>query len=613
MLDDSTKRQGPTSLSSLSPSILHLDPHFIVIDKPYDVRMDGNHPVTVEKLLYHWNKENQFTIPSLPDGISKRDNKENLSPSFKWVHQLDFATSGALCVALTKDGAAAACNSFEQRKVKKQYLAVLYGHLNVKDLTQFEKKDDIINIYVEDSTQTNSTALSSSTKLVSSIAGSNNSYYSKRKEEQRTLNKNFQSNDTWQNELMLENLKLAYNSLQNLIKKYPTEEDFKLFIKENIEKYEENLEINENLDKNDELNEDNNKKRRKFQQEKDESTSLLNDYILFKSITFEALSINNKQRKLLRKFLNKCNETVETIQEEQFKKEYFEQKIKENLEKCEDNDNEDFNSSSSSSTFFQPPLPLDDLQIESLLDFYRNQSEIKKDSPHIYRIPYSASSIYSSDEINKKDEDNELLIIDIPLADYDTNEFKVIPGLPEEYREDYYKFILSKNEKYKKLLSSNSTISSLFSSLYYPEGRRSLTKLEVLSHGYFEGKIPVTKVLLTPLTGRRHQLRLHCRSIGFPILNDFTYNKIQQENDDYSSKRMMLHSYRLIIYPYTKISNGLKEYLLYNEDLEKKNNEKEEEIIEDKKKKKRDINLEKPLVKVQTKDPFIFEGDQLII
>lgn len=47
-------------------------------------------------------------------------------------------------------------------------------------------------------------------------------------------------------------------------------------------------------------------------------------------------------------------------------------------------------------------------------------------------------------------------------------------------------------------------------------GRCSCTHAQVLMHGTYQGK-PVTKVLLHPITGRRHQLRVHMKHAGFPI------------------------------------------------------------------------------------------------
>lgn len=51
-----------------------------------------------------------------------------------------------------------------------------------------------------------------------------------------------------------------------------------------------------------------------------------------------------------------------------------------------------------------------------------------------------------------------------------------------------------------------------------PLGKPSITKYRVLEYG--EG---CTKLALTPVTGRTHQLRLHCAHMGCPILGDPQY------------------------------------------------------------------------------------------
>ncbi|XP_005993169.1 RNA pseudouridylate synthase domain-containing protein 1 [Latimeria chalumnae] len=68
------------------------------------------------------------------------------------------------------------------------------------------------------------------------------------------------------------------------------------------------------------------------------------------------------------------------------------------------------------------------------------------------------------------------------------------------------------------------------------------SELIVLEHGSYSGS-PVTKVLLKPLTGRTHQLRVHCSAVGHPIVGDFTYS-LKTDSDPY---RMMLHAYYLRI------------------------------------------------------------------
>ena len=46
---------------------------------------------------------------------------------------------------------------------------------------------------------------------------------------------------------------------------------------------------------------------------------------------------------------------------------------------------------------------------------------------------------------------------------------------------------------------------------------------------------------MEPLTGRRHQLRIHCHSLGHTILGDYTYS----DRSDTKPKRMYLHAYKI--------------------------------------------------------------------
>ncbi|ORZ07815.1 pseudouridine synthase [Absidia repens] len=83
-----------------------------------------------------------------------------------------------------------------------------------------------------------------------------------------------------------------------------------------------------------------------------------------------------------------------------------------------------------------------------------------------------------------------------------------------------------------------------------PTGKPSFTTIQVIQQGYYHlpvhqshdvaSKIPVTKVLLFPKTGRRHQLRVHLQSIGHPIIGDFNY-----ETPYTDTFRMMLHAYKI--------------------------------------------------------------------
>lgn len=82
-------------------------------------------------------------------------------------------------------------------------------------------------------------------------------------------------------------------------------------------------------------------------------------------------------------------------------------------------------------------------------------------------------------------------------------------------------------------------------------GKPAQTKIQVLQRGHYKFKeektglektIPVTKVALSPISGRRHQLRLHLKYIGHPIVGDFNY-----EVEYTDTFRMMLHAHQIIL------------------------------------------------------------------
>ena len=96
-----------------STDILLHNEEYLVINKPANLRMDGAFEHTVEKLVCKW-------LPSLT------------TTSLKWIHQLDYATSGVLCIGLTRPAAARASLAFAERLTRKQYLAVVRGHIDPK-------------------------------------------------------------------------------------------------------------------------------------------------------------------------------------------------------------------------------------------------------------------------------------------------------------------------------------------------------------------------------------------------------------------------------------------------------------------------------------------------
>ena len=124
-----------------SRAILYETPDYIALDKPADLRMDGEFPATVHKLLTYW-----FPPPSLKRIKDEKSNKEWLDEIAKYhrhsdhpdnelrpCHQLDYATSGVLLVARTKEAANHAVKCFENRQTQKVYLALLHGKVKISD------------------------------------------------------------------------------------------------------------------------------------------------------------------------------------------------------------------------------------------------------------------------------------------------------------------------------------------------------------------------------------------------------------------------------------------------------------------------------------------------
>lgn len=73
-------------------------------------------------------------------------------------------------------------------------------------------------------------------------------------------------------------------------------------------------------------------------------------------------------------------------------------------------------------------------------------------------------------------------------------------------------------------------------------GKRSHTQYQVINKGICSLGRTHTRVKLSPITGRTHQLRLHMEQIGHPILGDRLYH-YPGIND--AAERLLLHAYTL--------------------------------------------------------------------
>ncbi|MBE5683340.1 RluA family pseudouridine synthase [Pantoea agglomerans] len=77
------------------------------------------------------------------------------------------------------------------------------------------------------------------------------------------------------------------------------------------------------------------------------------------------------------------------------------------------------------------------------------------------------------------------------------------------------------------------------------QGKPARSRYRVTERGYYQEKegeaLPVTRVELTPETGRTHQLRIHCQQLGHPILGCDLYDGLLIPGAE-QAERLMLHA-----------------------------------------------------------------------
>ncbi|KAK7871266.1 hypothetical protein R5R35_007552 [Gryllus longicercus] len=97
--------------------ILHRSQNFLVLNKGYDIVINSDDPKVKVSLQLQLRK----LFPDLAN--------PNLHHDFYFVHRLDYATSGVICIALHKKACSIATSAFRERKTQKYYLALVRGHV----------------------------------------------------------------------------------------------------------------------------------------------------------------------------------------------------------------------------------------------------------------------------------------------------------------------------------------------------------------------------------------------------------------------------------------------------------------------------------------------------
>lgn len=117
-----TGRQPP--VDPVCP-VLYLDSRYLVVSKPADVRIDGPHADTVLTLC-----ASALSSPASAALNAVRSHAgQTPAPRDRFVHRLDYATSGVLLLARTRPAAGLACEQFQTRAVRKTYLALVHGRV----------------------------------------------------------------------------------------------------------------------------------------------------------------------------------------------------------------------------------------------------------------------------------------------------------------------------------------------------------------------------------------------------------------------------------------------------------------------------------------------------
>ena len=77
------------------------------------------------------------------------------------------------------------------------------------------------------------------------------------------------------------------------------------------------------------------------------------------------------------------------------------------------------------------------------------------------------------------------------------------------------------------------------------QGKPARSRFRVIARGHWQGRegmeVAVTRVELTPETGRTHQLRIHCQQLGHPILGCDLYGG-RLPSGTGQAERLMLHA-----------------------------------------------------------------------
>lgn len=116
------------------PSILYSSDEFLVIDKPCRMAMDGQRAEATVESWVHRHLGDYMATP-LGSAAASSNGASGPQKALKFVHQLDYATSGTLCLAFSRDMAARLAHCFRERQTVKEYVALVHGWVGIPRLS----------------------------------------------------------------------------------------------------------------------------------------------------------------------------------------------------------------------------------------------------------------------------------------------------------------------------------------------------------------------------------------------------------------------------------------------------------------------------------------------
>lgn len=122
-----------TAIPSIEIPIIYEDDDCVVVDKPAGILTHSKGDFNPEATVASWLAEHLIKTGQKPLWILEKDVESGSpnNPRAGIVHRLDRATSGVLICAKTPAALKHLQKQFSQRKTKKTYIALTYGHLSL--------------------------------------------------------------------------------------------------------------------------------------------------------------------------------------------------------------------------------------------------------------------------------------------------------------------------------------------------------------------------------------------------------------------------------------------------------------------------------------------------